>query len=123
MTVWAVLCVAIGGGIGAGARWTIDQALRSPRGFPWAIMLINVTGCFAMVIAHALLAPVAPLAATALVGFLGGYTTFSTVNADAVGLWLAGRRAGAIGNAFGTLAACVAASGLGLAVARTLLPA
>ncbi|MGO1411662.1 MULTISPECIES: fluoride efflux transporter FluC [unclassified Microbacterium] len=117
MTVWAIVAVAVGGGIGAGVRWSIDQSLWTPRGFPWAIMLVNVTGCFAMALVHALVEPVAPFAAVAAAGFLGGYTTFSTVNADTVRLWSAGRRGSAIGNTVGTLAACIAAATLGYLVA------
>ncbi|WP_105567525.1 fluoride efflux transporter FluC [Microbacterium halophytorum] len=113
MTMWETLSIALGGGLGAGVRWVIDQSLRTPRGFPWAILLVNVTGCFAMALAHFLIEPVAPHIATALAGFLGGYTTFSTVNVGAVVLWGEGRRLGAVGNAAGTLAACVAASALG----------
>ena len=90
MTVWAIVAVAVGGGIGAGVRWSIDQSLWTPRGFPWAIMLVNVTGCFAMALVHALVEPVAPFAAVAAAGFLGGYTTFSTVNAD-IGAAVVGR--------------------------------
>lgn len=113
MTTWEILCIAVGGGIGAGARWIIDQALRTQRGFPWAILLVNVTGCFAMALAHFLVAPVAPHIAVAIAGLLGGYTTFGTVSVGSVVLWREGRRLGAIGNSAGTLAACTAASAAG----------
>ncbi|MGO1769317.1 MAG: fluoride efflux transporter FluC [Microbacterium sp.] len=119
MSLIALALVTVCGGVGAGLRWTLDQLLRTPRGFPWAIMAVNVTGCFAM----ALIAGTLPTAGqgallgTALVGLLGGYTTFSTVNADAVELWRARRRAAAIGNAAGTLALCTAAAAGGLALA------
>lgn len=123
MSVVALALVTAGGGLGAGLRWTLDQLLRAPRGFPWAIMAINASGCFVMALLAGLFpqgADPAPLVVTALVGLLGGYTTFSTVNADVVELWRAERRAAAVGNGLGSLVACTAAAGLGLLAAAAL---
>jgi CrcB protein len=72
---------ALGGALGALARWAIHEALPSPAGWPWATLLVNLTGC---VLVGALLAvtlarwPDSPWVRPFLaVGFLGGYTTFS----------------------------------------------
>ena len=37
---------ALGGVLGALARWAVARALPSPAGgWPWATLLVNVTGC------------------------------------------------------------------------------
>lgn len=82
-----VAAVAVGGGLGAAARY--GAALAWPTGgsdFPWTTLLVNATGCAAigvlMVVvsdvwvAHRL---VRPFLGT---GVLGGFTTFSTYAVD-----------------------------------------
>lgn len=123
MTPFLLVSVALAGGIGAGLRWLLDVVLRTPRGFPWAIMLVNVTGCFAMTLLlfSAAVTGIGSEALTVLTaGLLGGYTTFSTVNVDAVELWRAGRRVAAFGNSAGTLLACTLGAALGLLAANAL---
>ena len=87
--------IALAGGLGAAVRHLVDTSLpdRVRARFPWGIMLINLTGSFAL----GLLAGLAldhPVASVLSVGFLGGYTTFSTASLDSVRL-LAARRYGA----------------------------
>ena len=101
------LLAALGGGIGALARWGLAEALpSSPAGWPWATLLVNVTGCALIgVLLPVLLARsprpwVRPFLVT---GVLGGYTTFSTFAVDAVRL----TDAGALLTAAGYVAASV----------------
>lgn len=83
--------VAVGGALGAGLRFAIDQALPwHPQQFPWATGLVNVSGCLAIgVVLGWLLTTVGqprwlrPFLAT---GVLGGYTTFSTFSVETVRL-------------------------------------
>ncbi|WP_261165460.1 CrcB family protein [Microbacterium sp. Marseille-Q6965] len=118
-----VLAVALAGGVGAGLRWIIDAALRPSRGFPWPILLVNVTGCYVMALLATVFAGVAsPVLTVATAGLLGGYTTFSTVSVDTVELWLARRRAAAVGNGVGTLLLCTLGAALGLVTATAFLP-
>jgi CrcB protein len=76
--------VAIGGACGALARYGIDRFIeqRSDSTFPWSTLAINVSGCFVvgLVIAALVDREAAPdwLRAALVVGFCGGYTTFST---------------------------------------------
>ena len=76
-----VLVVAIGGAVGAVARFWIGQAMAvSADSFPWATFTINVSGsfllallpAFAVVVDHPLLPPALGT------GVLGGYTTLSS---------------------------------------------
>ncbi|MGW2255454.1 fluoride efflux transporter CrcB [Kitasatospora sp. NPDC001660] len=84
----AVAVIAVGGAIGAVARYAAGLAWASgPTAFPWTTLLINVVGCavigvFLVAItegrpAHPLLRPFFGT------GVLGGFTTFSTYAVDA----------------------------------------
>ena len=79
-----VLAVALGGGLGAVSRYGLDTLIerRSESLFPWATLTINVTGCLAVgfIIAAVVDRHRAPqwLRTGLVVGYCGGYTTFST---------------------------------------------
>jgi CrcB protein len=116
-----LLCIALGGAVGALARWALAEAIpHDPRALPWATVLANVSGCFAIGVLMVLLAErrpdsrlLRPLFGT---GLLGGYTTFSTYALDTRDLLAAGRPALAAAYVFATvvigLLAVTAAVGL-----------
>ena len=78
------LAVGVCGAIGALSRYGLDAAIerRNESVFPWATFDINVSGCLAVgfVIAALVDRHRAPqwLRAGLVIGFCGGYTTFST---------------------------------------------
>ena len=77
------LLVALGGGLGACARYLIGLApLREPFAFPVKTLFINLLGCFAIGLIAALASKSASLSPkTGLfikTGLCGGFTTFST---------------------------------------------
>ena len=112
-----VLLLALAGGLGAASRLVVDGLVRHHvrLDFPWATVLINVTGSF-------LLGLLVGLGAgerwqqVAGTGFLGGYTTFSTASLETAGLLLDRRPLAALANGLGVLAACVAAASGGYAL-------
>jgi fluoride exporter len=72
--------VGLAGAAGAVTRYAIGLAIGAER-FPWATLLINITGSFALgfVLTFFTERHLSPVASTAIaVGFLGAYTTFST---------------------------------------------
>jgi fluoride exporter len=78
----AYLLAALGGALGALARWAVAEALPTAAGgWPWATLLVNLTGCFLLGVLVAVLAarpPEPPWVRPFLaVGVLGGYTTYS----------------------------------------------
>ncbi|MCW2577674.1 MAG: Camphor resistance CrcB protein [Modestobacter sp.] len=118
---------ALGGVLGALARWGVAQALPSPAagGWPWATLLVNVTGCALIGVLLAVLLARFPghpwLRPFLASGVLGGYTTFSTFAVDVVRLV----DDGAVGTAVAYVAASVVGGLLavvaGLTAGRALL--
>ncbi len=116
-----VLLAVLAGGLGAVARFAVDDAIRTRLGdaFPWATLAINVTGSLLLGVLTGLVifrggpGDVRVVLGT---GFCGGYTTFSTASVETVRL--AQRRAAlpAIGYAGGTAVLTVLAAALGLLV-------
>lgn len=88
--LWALtVAVAVGGALGAVARYGLDLAWPpSAAGMSWAVLAINVTGSLFIgvlveVVAHR--TPRSPWVRPFLgAGFLGGYTTFSAYAMDVV---------------------------------------
>src|SRR5581483_7934931 len=76
--------VLVGGALGASARWLLDRLIEqhTESVFPWSTFTINVTGCFLIGVVVESLVDRHHLPAWirigAVVGVLGGYTTFST---------------------------------------------
>lgn len=110
---------AVCGGLGAAARYLIDTGVARLVGarFPSGVMLINITGSFALGVVVGALPEVASVVG---VGFLGGYTTFSTAMVDTVALWRDGARRAALLNAIGMLVAGVLAALAGLLLGAAL---
>ena len=124
MTPTLFLAVAVAGGLGAAVRFLADESitrwLRTPalaKRFKhtqgWAIVIVNVTGSFLLGLLAGPLALVA-WGRVVSVGFLGGYTTFSTASLNSVRIALdKGKTAGAT-YALATYLLSVLAAGLGL---------
>ena len=117
-----LLLVALAGGLGACARFLLDGAItrRSTSTVPVATLAVNVLGSFLLgvLVQWSTLAAWGTDDQRALVvsvggvGFLGGFTTFSTASVELVGL-VRSRRPGA--------AVVLAASMLGLSLAAAVL--
>jgi fluoride exporter len=115
------LLVGVGGFAGSCLRYWAGVAGARLAGAPtpWATAFVNVTGCFAIgLLATRALSP--ELRAFALVGVLGGYTTFSTFGYETFVLLEQGRTALALANAGGQLALGLLAVFAGAAAARGL---
>lgn len=87
-----IVGVALGGALGASARYGLDRLIeaRSSAVFPWSTFAINISGCFLIGVITALLIDRHHLPAWLriglVVGFVGGYTTFSTFAQEALDL-------------------------------------
>ncbi len=91
-----------------------------PSRFPLGILVVNVTGSFALGLLTGLGAGIVGTDAAWIigVGLLGGYTTFSTVSVESVLLLQSGETRRGWLNAAGTLVVGVAAAAAGLAIGR-----
>ena len=120
------LWIFIAGGAGSVTRYLIGQWAvdRFGPSFPAGTLLVNLIGCFALgVVAHLATAwswnP--EVRAAIVVGFLGGFTTYSSFNQETIALFASGYTAAAIGNVALTLAGGLAAGWLGIVVARQVV--
>ena len=84
-----LLSVAVGGALGASARYVTGlAALRLfGAGFPWGTLTVNIVGSLLMGLAFVLIGQGGRLSPLLMTGLLGGFTTFSAFSLDAVTLY------------------------------------
>jgi CrcB protein len=76
--------IAAGGGAGSLLRYVAGTAVMARLGarFPWGTLVVNVTGClligYLMTLFTERLSPGTNWRPLLVIGFLGGYTTFSS---------------------------------------------
>lgn len=120
-----LLQVAIGGALGASARYLTNVSLTRALGpgFPWGTVVVNIIGSLVMGILVVALAKkganaYAPLLLT---GMMGGFTTFSAFSLDALALFERGHVATAMGYVAGTVTLSIAAFVVGGWATRAIL--
>jgi CrcB protein len=92
------LMVMLGGGVGSLVRYAVGTAIMNRTGgrFPLGTVFINITGSFLigfiMTILTERLSPSPNWRLLLVVGFLGGYTTFSSFEWETLGLVQDGAR-------------------------------
>jgi CrcB protein len=93
-----LLLVALGSALGGIARGLVSLLMRPvAEGWPWDIWLVNVAGSFAITafaalsVLHGARWPAGDgMRLFVMVGFCGGFTTFSIFSLEAMMLWQAG---------------------------------
>ena len=87
--MWLYVAVAVGGAIGALSRFSVSRLVAthfSDWSFPLATFSVNIVGSFLLGVCYVFVAEkmtLAPhVAAFVTVGFLGSFTTFSTMSLD-----------------------------------------
>jgi fluoride exporter len=118
------ICLAGAAGTGIRHALTLWAAQRLGTAFPYGTLIVNLAGCFAMAaIVHAAgtlaWSPTARVAVT--VGFLGGFTTYSSFNHETTRLFEQGASGAALVNVALTVLGGLMAGWLGAAVARLLV--
>jgi CrcB protein len=110
------LFVALAGGAGVLTRYGLTQAL-GPGAAPWTVVAVNVAGSFALGLLAGAGASEGARAVAGL-GFLGGFTTFSTFSLDVFADLEAGRPGRALAVVAVSVLVGVAAAGAGWALGR-----
>jgi CrcB protein len=118
-----LLCVMIAGGLGSGARYLTGHWAIAAFGtsLPYGTVIVNLVGCFALglVVQLSSAGTWSPELRTAIaVGFLGGFTTYSSFNQETLTMLSSGAVGAAGLNVALTFAGGLAAGALGLLAAR-----
>lgn len=123
-----LISLALGGSVGAVARYAISLGLPTETGrFPWGTFLINLSGSFVLGFLLITLIEQFPMGRLARpvfgTGVIGAYTTFSTFMVEAVQLIRAGRSEIAVAYLGGSLVLGLLAVTIGMLGARAILRA
>ncbi|WP_028292796.1 fluoride efflux transporter CrcB [Oceanobacter kriegii] len=122
----ALLWIALGGALGAVARYLTASSLFKAMGqaFPYGTLGVNLIGSFVIGIAYVILVQQQwgseHYKQLAMVGFLGAFTTFSTFSLESVALMQQERWMALGSYVLASVAGCFAATGLGIALANVL---
>ncbi|MBC2773854.1 fluoride efflux transporter CrcB [Rhizobium sp. AQ_MP] len=121
-----ILLVAVGGAAGSVARYLTGIAMTRllGPGFPWGTITVNIIGSFIIGLLTEMMARKfsAPLELRLLlvVGFLGGFTTFSSFSLDTMALFERGEGLTAFVYVAASVLLSLAAAFGGLALGRSL---
>lgn len=124
MNFFTFLLVGAGSALGGMARFAVSQLVRTGGRFPWATLTVNVAGSFILGLVGGLLAKsggadgARSVRLFAVVGFCGGFTTFSTFSNETFELMRGGQWALATGSALVSLVCGLAAIGAGCWISR-----
>jgi CrcB protein len=122
-----ILLVALGGAFGSVARYIIAREMQILMGssFPYGTLLVNVTGSFIIGVIAVLLLErfhenVQELRALLVIGFLGGFTTFSSFSFETLHLYENGEFVHAFMNIILSVSLCLFGTLLGIFIGRTI---
>jgi fluoride exporter len=123
--VRTAVAIGVAGAFGALARYGVEGAVaRRAAAFPWGTFIVNVSGSFLLGVVVTLLGErltVAPwLRAATAIGFLGAYTTFSTLSLESYRLVESRSYALAAANLLGSVTAGLVALYGGVVLGRAL---
>lgn len=120
--------VCAGSALGGGLRFLVALwcNARGWTAFPWATLIVNVVGCFCIMLIATVAAATTLSINTRLfltTGIMGGLTTYSTFDFETTKFLQDGAPVSALVNVGATLLACFVAGLLGLGLARLFVGA
>lgn len=124
MSFSTVVVIMIGGALGTLARYLLSVlALPISGSLPWGTILINIAGSFiigffgTLTLASGRFPLAEPVRLFVMVGFCGGFTTFSSFSLQTLDLLRSGETLRATINIVASVALCVTAVAVGHTVA------
>ena len=115
------LLVAIGGGAGSVLRyWMSVWVVARTGGALWGTLVVNVSGSFAIGMLAVALREHAAARQLLMVGFLGGYTTFSAFSLQTLELFQKGQTGLALANVALSVILCLLGVWLGTLAGRAV---
>jgi CrcB protein len=122
-----LVAIALGGALGAPVRYEVAQLVPvTPGSFPWATFWTNISGAFVLAVFLTVIVERVPPARIARaffgVGFLGAYTTFSTLAVETATLVKDGDAALGVGYTVASVSAGLIVAFLGFKLGRTFGP-
>ncbi len=127
MTFWTYLVVMAGGACGTLARFVVaDLFTPLSRQMPVGTIVINITGSFliglfgTLTLSHGKFPVPESVRMFVMIGFCGGYTTFSSFSLQTFDLMRSGFMTRAAVNVVGSVLMCLAAVAVGHWVAARL---
>lgn len=120
-----LLWVGFGGAMGSILRYTLGGAVQrfSARGFPIGTLAVNVLGCLligVLIQKFANQQTQGLMRALWIVGFCGGFTTFSAFSSETIGLIQGGEIGSALLYAMLSVTLCLFATWMGLVLTKAI---
>lgn len=122
-----LILIFLGSGLGAISRYGLSNLVHGflGRAFPYGTLVVNASGSFVMGLFFIIIldrfGALAPqLRAFLLIGFLGGYTTFSSFSIETLTLLEQGAWVSASLNILLNIIVCISLAWLGVLGARSL---
>ncbi len=121
-----LVLIAVGGAAGAVSRYVLQGWVQEVSGgrFPWGTFAVNISGSFLLGLVFALAMDRSVLApevrVPVMIGFIGSYTTFSTLMLESWRLVEEGDYLFMFGNLIGSVVIGMLAVVAGLALGRLL---
>lgn len=121
-----LLIIALGGALGAVSRFLLGNGVSRALGstLPYGTFVINIVGCFAMGLLMTIIVDREMLPAAwrlfLCVGFLGGFTTFSSFGYEALMLLTEGRLLAVLAYVGGSVVLGLVAAAAGVLCARAV---
>lgn len=118
-----LLLIAVGGAAGSVLRYLIGGRVQhfAPHGFPVGTLFVNIAGCFLIGIFVRQFMNIQThnhLRALLMVGFCGGFTTFSAFSMETVGLIEGGEYPRAMAYITLSVLLCLTATFAGMSIVR-----
>jgi len=120
-----LVLIALGGAIGSVLRYLVGGRVQhfAPHGYPVGTLFVNVAGCFLIGVFIRQFMNVQThnyVRALLVVGFCGGFTTFSTFSNETIGLIEGGEYPRALSYIALSVVLCLSATFAGMTFMRSL---